>query len=359
MKILRLMLGAVVVGSALAFQPVALAHDGPEHDIEELTQRIKEEGESADLLLQRAIEYSVIRKSAEAIKDLERALHFEPQAAPILRELSRAYLATGKTNEASDTIKRAIKYAEPGAELGSAHMVQCEIRRARKDYAPALEAANLAIAEHPDSVEWYLTRSALQQQLGLKKERIKGLDEGFKHTGSGLLEGEWLDALIDGGKGDLALAKIQSELEDARIKSTWLLRRAKVRLATNKKEAAKADLEAALKELDTRLGRGAPDPLVLMDRGQVHELLGHKEEAKKDYESARDKGVGDEWLRERIRVVKGEDKKDDKKKDDKKKEEPKKDAKDPEDERGKDTPDKKAEDDKPDDNKGDDEVDPK
>jgi predicted negative regulator of RcsB-dependent stress response len=340
----------------LAAPFVACAHDGPEHEIEELTERIKVEGESADLLLQRAIEYGVIRKSSEAIKDLERALHYEAQSAPILRELSRAYLATGKTNEASDTIKRAIKYAEPGAELGSAHMVQCEIRRARRDYAPALEAANLAIAEHADSVEWYLTRSALQQQLGQKKERIKGLEDGIKHTGSGLLENEWLDALIDGGKADLALARIESELDDARIKSTWLLRRAKVRLATNKKDAAKADLEAALKELDARLAKGAPDPLVLMDRGQVHELLGHKEEAKKDYETARDKGVGDEWLRERIRVVKGEDKKDDKKKSDAKKEEPKKDAKDPEDKRNDDSDkkDDKADDDKPDDNKGDD-----
>src|SRR5687767_11363678 len=133
MKNLRMTLGAVMVLGALLLPPFARAHDGPEHEIEELTQRIKEEGESADLLLQRAIEYAVIRKNAEALKDLERAVHFEPESAPILRELSRAYLASGKTNEASDTIKRAIKNAEPGAERGSAHMVQCEIRRARKD----------------------------------------------------------------------------------------------------------------------------------------------------------------------------------------------------------------------------------
>lgn len=369
MKIPRMILGAVLLLGTLALPQFTSAHDGPEHDIEELTERMKEEGESADLLLQRAIEYSVIRKNKEALTDLERALHYEPESAPILRELSRAYLASEKTNEASDTIKRAIQHAEPGAELGSAHMVQCEIRRARKDYAKALEAANLAIEEHAESVEWYLTRSALQQELGMKKERIKGLDDGMKHTGSGLLENEWLDALIDGGKGDLAMARIQTELEDARIKSTWLLRRAKVRLATNKKEAAKADLEAALKELDTRLGRGAPDPLVLMDRGQVYELLGKKEEAKKDYETARDKGVSDEWLRERIRVVKGEDKKgedkkdekkDDKKKGDGKKEEAKKEAVDPEEKREKGVPDTEAkdtkadDDDKKDDGKGDD-----
>ncbi len=307
---------------ALALPSTARAHDGPEHDIEELTERIKVEGESADLLLQRAIEYNVIRKSSEAIKDLERAMHFEPESALILRELAKAYLATGKTNEASDTIKRAIKHAEPGAELGSAHMIQSDIRRARKDYATALDAANLAIKEHADSVEWYLARSQLQQQLGLKKERIAGLDDGVKATGSGLLETEWLDALIDGGKADVALARIETELEDARLKSTWLLRRAKVRLAQNKKEAAKADLEAALKEINDRLGRSTPDPLMLMDRGQIQELLGNKEEAKKDYEEAEKKGVADEWLRGRLKALKDDAKK---KEDDKKKADAKKD----------------------------------
>lgn len=356
MKILRTILGGAALCGALACVPPAPAHDGPEHEVDELTQRIKEEGESADLLLQRAIEYNVMRQSSEAIKDLERALHFEPQSAPVLRELAKAYLASGKTNEASDTVKRAIKYAEPGAELGSAHMIQCEIRRARKDYATALDAANLAIAEHADSVEWYLTRSALQQQLGLKKERIAGLNTGFQATGSGLLEAEWLDALIDGGKGDVALARINAELEDARLKSTWLLRRAKVYLATNKKDAAKSDLEAALKEMNDRLGRTAPDPLMLMDRGQIQELLGNKDEAKKDYESARDKGVKDEWLLERIKAVKGEDKKDDKKKPiDPKKASAKDKAKDKESEdKSGDDPkddDKKGDDDKPDDGK--------
>jgi tetratricopeptide (TPR) repeat protein len=338
---------ALVLATPLALR----AHDGPEHDIEELTERIREEGESADLLLQRAIEYNVIRKSTEAIKDLERALHFEPQSARILSELARAYLATGKTNEASDTVKRAIKNAEPGPEMGAAHMIQADIRRARRDYARALDAANEAINEHAESVEWYLTRSQLQQQLGLKKERITGLEDGVKHTGSGLLENEWLDALIDGGQGDKALARINAEMREARLKSTWLLRRAKVHLAANKKDAAKSDLEAALKEMNDRLGRSAPDPLMLMDRGQIQELLGNKEEAKKDYESAQNKGVVDEWLRERIRVLKDDGKK--KPADDKK--DPKDTAKDKAKE--KDSDDKTGDDPKDDDKKGDDDKD--
>jgi tetratricopeptide (TPR) repeat protein len=223
-------------------------------------------------------------------------------------------------------------------------MIQSDIRRARKDYAKALEAANEAIKEHAESVEWYLSRSQLQQQLGLKKERIAGLDDGIKATGSGLLEGEWLDALIDGGQAKTALARIETELEDARLKSTWLLRRAKVHLALNKKDAAKTDLEAALKEINDRYARATLDPLVLMDRGQIHELLGNKDDARKDYESARDKGVADEWLHERIKALKPEKKDDKKKPGDDKKETPK----------DKESDDKSGDDPKPDGDKSDD-----
>lgn len=314
----RMWVSGATACAVCAIAPLAVAHEGPEHEIEELTQRMKENGETADLLLERAIEYAVLQKSAEAIKDLERALIYEPHSSTILRELGRAYLATGKSNEASAKIDQAIKHAETDAELGSAWMVKCDIRRERKDYARALDAADEAIRAHATSMEWYLTRSGLQRVLGLHRERIKGLEEGVKLTGSGLLETELLDAMIDGGKHEQALPRVEAELKDARLKSTWLMRRAKIRLAMNKREAAKGDLQAALEELNGRLGRSSPDPLVLYDRGQIQDLLGNREEAKKDYESARNKGVDDDWLRERIRVVRGDDKKkEEEKKDDK------------------------------------------
>ena len=55
--------------------------------------------------------------------------------------------------------------------------------------------------------------------------------------------------------------------------------------------------------MNQRIARGT-DPLLLADRGQVYELLGNTEDAKKDYESAREKGNRDEWIRERLRKFK-------------------------------------------------------
>jgi regulator of sirC expression with transglutaminase-like and TPR domain len=150
----------------------------------------------------------------------------------------------------------------------------------------------------------------LHAHLLRKKERIAGLDEGIKSTGSGVLENERIDALIDDHQFEAALAKIEKELDESRWKSTWLIRRAKVRLGTEKKAEAKMDLEAAIAEIQTRINLNSPDPSLLADRGTARELLGNREGARKDYEDARDKGVTEEWLLERIRALKEKGKED-------------------------------------------------
>jgi tetratricopeptide (TPR) repeat protein len=291
--------------STVNFGFIALAHEGPEHDIEELTERISKEGESAGLLLERAIEYQVIRKHAEATKDLERALRLEPHSPVIQRELGRVYFSTGKTNEALQTVTRGLEAPVKGADRASLLVVRAEILRPRKEYQKALDDANDAIEEHPDNVEWYLLRSQLQAELKLGKERVTGLEEGIQQTGSGVLQIEWIDALIDNEQHSLALEKIEAELNSSRLQSSWLIRRAKVRLASDKADEAKADLQAAIKELTGRMSAAAPDPSLLADRGLAYELFDDKEKALKDYNLAKEKGITDEWLQERIRAVRG------------------------------------------------------
>lgn len=287
----------------LTFRP-SFAHDGPEHDIEELTERIEKEGASADLLLQRAVEYQVIKNVAAAIKDLEQALQLEPGTPAVLRELGRAYFATGKTNEALSTVSRGLASDIKGAERASLLMVRSEILRPRKEFEKALEDANEAIKEHPTNVEWYLDRSQLQAILKKTKERVAGIEEGIQQTGSGLLQIELVDALIADGQHKAALEKIETELAASRLQSSWLIRRAKVRLAEKQTAAAKVDLEAALKELNARLSGTNSDPSLLVDRGVTYELLGDGDSAHKDYTRAKDRGLADEWINERIAATK-------------------------------------------------------
>jgi len=238
------------------------------------------------------------------VKDLKRALHFEAGSVMAQRELSRAYFALGKTNEALETVNHALKNPSEGPDRASLFAVRAEIFHERKEHKTALEDANRAIEEHPINVEWYLLRSQLQEDLKLKKERIQGLEQGIQETGSAVLEQEWIEALIDDGQVDLALEKIEAELAKTRWKSSWLIRRAKARRALGKTEESKTDLEAAIAELDRRIRPSATDPPLLADRGQAYELLGKKEDARKNYEQAKEKGMTEQWLRERLRALK-------------------------------------------------------
>ena len=287
----------------------AFAHEGPEHEIEELTEQMKVQGQTPDLLLQRAIEYNVLGKFADAAKDLERALELNAGSLPAQRELGQAYFALGKTNEALATVTKALQAPSDSIEQASLHMVRVTILRARRDYSKALHDAAEAIRKHPQNVEWYLVRSQLQLNLKQKQERVKGLEQGLQETGSGLLLAEWVDALIDNGQPSLALETIEKELPANRLKAAWLIRRAKVELASEKTEAARDDLTAAVDELNRRVATGTPDALLLADRGLALDLLGKRSDARRDYRAARDKGLADEWIRERIRVLR--DKEDD------------------------------------------------
>jgi tetratricopeptide (TPR) repeat protein len=111
--------------------------------------------------------------------------------------------------------------------------------------------------------------------------------------------------LIEDSQYPLALEKIEAELNSSRLKSSWLIRRAKVRIATKEADLAKGDLQAAIKELNARMNSTAPDPSLLADRGLAYELLGDKENARKDYNAAKEKGFADEWFLERTRDVRG------------------------------------------------------
>lgn len=284
----------------------ALAHEGPEHEIAELTAEIAK-GETADLYLQRAIEYRVINKQTEAAHDLELAIRLAPELIFAHRELGRVYFALGKTNEALDTITHALKIkTEEPTETASLHIARADILKARGELKKALEDCEKAIKLHPENVDWYMSRSDLHERLKQPKERLEGVAAGIKATGSWVLEVEYVEALLDDKQFDAALKKIEPELQASRIQSSWLTRRARAKLGLGQKAEAKADLEAALEEMRTRLNPNSPDVNLLTERAQAYELLEDRELARHSYEQARDAGA-EEWVKEKIKALKAEE----------------------------------------------------
>ena len=272
----------------------ATAHEGPEHEIEELTARMQKNGESADVLTERAVEYRILGKLAEATKDLERAAVLDHRSIAIHRELGRVLFLGGKAGDAIATITRGLtlKSDEP-ADIASLRMLRAEILRAQNDHKKALEDCDAALQLHRQNPEWYLLRSDLHRRLKMHKERLAGIDEGIRQTGAGILEIERVEALLDAGQFAAALPIIGTELADSRIKSSWLIRRARAELGLGKKSEAEKDLKDALEEIATRLNPKTPDVPLLLDKALAHELLGEKEDAVRAYEEARDKGAGD------------------------------------------------------------------
>ena len=95
---------------------------------------------------------------------------------------------------------------------------------------------------------------------------------------------------------------IDAEMNDSRIKSSWLIRRARAEFGLGNSTNAEADLKAAVEEIDHRLHRKRADVLLLVDKATALELLGDKKAALSLYEEAQSKGGG-EALTEKIKAL--------------------------------------------------------
>lgn len=296
---------AVVAAGLFAIAGLA-AHEGPEAEIEELTESIAR-GETSDLLLQRAIEYRVLGKNAEAARDLERALQLDAGSLLLHRELGRVYFAIGKTNEAIDIVTHALRSkAEQPTELAALRALRAEFLGARSELSKALQDCEDAIRTQLSNVEWYLLRSDLHRRLKQRKERIAGIEQGLKETGAGILAIELVEAQLDDGRFKEALPQIEAEIKSSRIKGSWLIRRARARLGLGDKAGATEDLTNALDEINPRLSTSSADGALLTDKARALELLGETLEARKTYEKARDAGA-EEWVKEKIKALKAEE----------------------------------------------------
>lgn len=289
--------------------PRSRGHDGPEHTVEELTARMAEEGETAARLLDRAVELVVLGRLSEAERDLELAVRLDPESRDALRELARLQAQGGRPEQGEATVDRALRLpgAEP-VERGALWMVRAEIRARRGRLREAVEDCDAAIRGYAGNPEWYLRRSAWQRRLGWNRKRLAGLEAGWRATGAGVLVIERIEALIDAGRHEEALARIEPELRESRVRAGWLVRRARARLGMGRVDEAGVDLKEALAELEIRLSAGRPDPGLLLDRALAQGLSGDSEGANRSLDRVLAEGGGEaevSWVREVLAGVSG------------------------------------------------------
>ena len=116
-----------------------------------------------------------------------------------------------------------------------------------------------------------------------------------EQTASPVLEAEWIDALLDSGESRAALARIEPQLAESRCRASWLIRRARARLALDQSTRARGDLHAAVTEINGRLNPARPEVSLLAERGLALALLGDLAGARSDLASARKAGA-ETWV---------------------------------------------------------------
>jgi len=275
---------------------LALAHEGPQHVIDELTTLMGRTGPNAVMLYCRAKEYRALGQDVLARNDLIAALNLDEKLAVAHLELGRLLLKLKEYPAALGEAERLQEVARDAAQKAEALALQGEIRLAQHDWKSAEDAYTRALSARRD-VTWYLLRSRAQAHIPAVERQIEGLKTGHKLTHSPVLLRALCDALIERGGPQLSEAQtiVDSELAASRLRGSWLLRRAQIALKQGAREKAEEDLQAALVEFEERLDPKTPDVGLLVERGLAHALRGDTTQARADLTAATERGTP-EWL---------------------------------------------------------------
>jgi tetratricopeptide (TPR) repeat protein len=276
----------VLSATLLLATPMLDAHDSAEHTVISLTDDMMRYGVSAELLYKRALAYQELHDYHSAALDLQDALKRKADYIDAEIELARVYHLQGENDKALEAVNQSL--GKHGRESAVAlYGLRAQIHTALGKFAEALGDCEIVLATDPNSVDDYLRRSDLQGRLEKWDERAASLEQATKANSSAVLQVEWIEALIDCGKYEAALAKIEAQFKDVRLASAWRLRRALCLRGLGRKSAAAEDLIEALDELNSRIKIEHPEVTLLVERGLVEGLLNHVPAATLDYNRAK------------------------------------------------------------------------
>ena len=286
----------LVFSSSLVALPLLHAHHDTEKMIALFSERIQSGEASAELYFRRAIEYRVLRQYAKAEADLQQALKVDPNYTAAHRELAHLLAKKGKKRLAIQSARQAIHASRDINERAGAMILLARLLAASGQPELALQHCRDAFVLRPSGkVEWYLLHAELLNSLKMDRKRQEVLAAGYAATHSIVLRNAWIDALLDAGEHGTAMPIIEKELKESRLKSSWLLRFARAKIATSQKVEAIAALRLCLEELTVRIHPERPDISLIAQRGLARALLGRSEGACQDLEKALAAGA-DQWM---------------------------------------------------------------
>lgn len=260
----------------------AFAHTDLSKTIEALTGKIAK-NPTAELYYQRATEYRALREKEHAIEDLRAALELNPK----YREAKLTLAETlGSTDEA---LELAISLAANSRDTRSSiqpTLLQARIHQQRGDYEKAFEVTSflhkLTLKARQNETEIDLLHADILLDLNRPAEATTVLKAAWERTESIVLRNNWIDTALTAGQTKDILPNIEKELRSSRLRSSWLIRRARALLVLGNEKAARTDLLAALVEIEPRINPKQPDLTLIADRGLIHALMGNAALARRD-----------------------------------------------------------------------------
>lgn len=266
---------------------LAFGHTDISTTIKRLTEQIAEEP-SAPLYYQRATEYRALREKKHALEDLRAALTIDPGHAPAKIALIEAL---GQSDEALSLARQLASGPPKAASAIDGAYLLAHIHRERGELRKAFEVCRKLCQKTKGpgqkDTEIDLLYAHLLLDLDRPADAAASLKSAWKQSHSIVLRNQWIDVALTAGLTGEVLPIIEKELNSSRLRSSWLIRRARARLALGRTETARADLRAALHEIGPRINPTRPDLTLIADRGLAHALMGHPERAKSDLKTLR------------------------------------------------------------------------
>ena len=258
------------------------AHSPSAETLRRLDAELEEEETSPALLLQKGIVLAAKGAHEESLKVLERAAKLRPTDPHIAYHTG---LTLGKLNfphRAEQELARALHLGGPKANI---HFASARLLEEAGNAEAAIKAYRLTI-EHAPNLTAYLACGALLESLNRPAEALRLYQRGVKHTlGSAPLAKATHRLAMDLAQFEVAINVITPLLNQAEIKTRWLLLRAAARQAGGNLKGAQKDRSSAL-SFAHRLVERRPTALAYLERARAHLALKRSGEALADLKSS-------------------------------------------------------------------------
>ncbi len=263
--LLCLMLGTAGV------RPV-LAHEDLTARILLLTAQISTNQNNVAVLIQRGDMYRLHGNWPEARKDYAAAEKLAPDSGEVLLGQAQLHVDLGEDPAARAAFDKFIARfpANSVALLARARVLARlgERKAAIADYSRAI-----AVSSSPQPEE-FLERASLQATEFGADEAIKGLDEGLVQLGWVVtFQKAAIEYELKRQRSDQALVRLETIIERANRKETWLAWEGEILLAAGKPRKAQEVFLAALKAMDALPPRMRTSPSMVQLRTKVEGSL--------------------------------------------------------------------------------------